>query len=161
MGVILSSVIVGQAAIYDNKNALQTQSYGAEQRGTKVKSDVIISEKDTINYPIVDKADILIAFTQESFDFFLQSIKPESLIFINSDNVKYEIKTEKLYEIPARSLATDLQNQKVINMIILGAVIKITNIVSKESMEKAINTTVSKPFREINIQALQKGYDFF
>ena len=160
MGVILASVVLGKAAIYDNKNAVQTQSYGAEQRGTKVRSDVIISESKVINYPIIDKADILIAFTQEAFDFFLQSTTPESMIFINSNNVKSEIKINNLYEIPARDLAKELKNDKVINMIMLGALIKRTNIISKESMEKSIKDTVLKTFIEINIQALQKGYDY-
>jgi len=161
MGVILASVVLGKAAIYDNKNAVQTQSYGAEQRGTKVRSDVIISKSAVINYPIVDKADILIAFTQEAFDFFIQSTNPESKIFINSNNIKLERKTNNLYEIPARYLAKELQNERVLNMIMLGALVKITDIVSKESMIKSITDTVSKPFIGINIQALQKGYDYF
>ena len=161
MGVILSSVVLGKAAIYDNKIAIQTQSYGAEQRGTKVRSDVIISESGVINYPIIEKADILIAFTQEAFNFFIHDTKPESKIFINSNNVKYEGKTNNLYEIPARNLAKELKNERVLNLIILGALIKITNIVTKESMIKSIADTVSKPFIEINLQALQKGYDYY
>lgn len=161
MGVILSSVVLGKAAIYDNKIAVQTQSYGAAQRGTKVRSDVIISESGVINYPIIDKADILIAFTQEAFNFFIPNIKLDSKIFINSNNVKCEKITNNLYEIPARDLARELKNDRVLNLIILGALLKITNIVTMKSMIKSITDTVSEPFIEINIQALQKGYEYF
>ena len=161
MGVILSSVVLGKAAIYDNKNAVQTQSYGAEQRGTKVKSDVIISEKDAINYPIIDKADILISFSQEAFNFYFPNTKPESIIFINSDNINIDSKQSNIYEIPARKLSIELKNEKVLNLIMLGALLKITDIVSLDSMNKAITDTISKPFLAINLQAFQKGYDFF
>ena len=161
MGVILSSVVLGKAAIYDNKIAVQTQSYGAEQRGTKVKSDVIISEKDPINYPIIDRADILISFTQEAFNFYLPHTNPESLIFINSDNIHINEKETNIYEVPARELSKELKNEKVLNLIMLGALIKITNIVSLESMKKAITDTVSKAFLAINIKAFQKGYEYF
>jgi len=161
MGVILSSVVLGKAAIYDNKIAVQTQSYGAEQRGTKVKSDVIISENEVINYPIIDKADILISFSQEAFNFYFPYTKPESLIFINSNNIKFENSKSTIYEIPARELSKELNNEKVLNLILLGALIKITNIVSLESMNRAISDTVSKAFLAINLKAFQKGYDYF
>ena len=49
MGVIITSIILGKSAIYDNKNAIQTQSYGPEQRGSKVKSDIIISDSQLIS----------------------------------------------------------------------------------------------------------------
>ncbi len=161
MGVILSSVVLGKAAIYDKKIAVQTQSYGAEQRGTKVKSDVIISEKDMINYPIIDKADILISFSQEAFNFYLPHTKPESLVFINSDNIHFDEKKTNIYEVPARKLSKELKNEKVLNLIMLGALIKITNIVSIESMNKSITDTVSKAFLAINLKAFQKGYEYF
>ena len=161
MGVILASVVLGKAAIYDNKNAVQTQSYGAEQRGTKVKSDVIISENEAINYPIIDKADILISFSQEAFNFYFPHTNPESLIFINSDNINLKKKESNIYEIPARELSKELKNEKVLNLIMLGALIKITNIISIESMTKAISDTVSKAFLAINLEAFQKGYEYF
>lgn len=159
-GIILSSVILGKSAIYDNKNAIQTQSYGAEQRGTKVKSDVVISENEAVNYPVGDKVDILIAFSQEAFDFYFSSVKNDGLILINSDLIQFDNKDVKLYKIPANTLATELNNERFSNMIVLGALIKITNIVSKDSLIKAVSDTVPEKYTEINVQAFQKGYDY-
>lgn len=161
MGIILISFILGKAAIYDDKNAAQTESYGAEQRGTKVLSDLIISESEVITCPIVDKADILVAFSQEAFDFYLPTIKAGGLIFINSDLIQFDEENERVYRVPANNLVMELNNDKVINMIMLGALIKITGIVSKDSAIKSILDTISEKNREINIQAFQKGFDFF
>jgi len=161
MGVILVSVILGKAAIFDGKNAIQTQSYGAEQRGTKVKSDVIISDSDMIAYPVIDEADILVAFSQEAFDFYYPNTAKDSKIFLNSDLIKFSKRKKEVYKIPAIKLARELKNEKVINIIMLGALIKNTEIVSKESIIKSIEDTIPEKLRDLNIKAIEKGYLFF
>ena len=159
MGVILTSIILGKAAIFDNKNAIQTQSYGPEQRGTKVKSDIILSEDQIISYPINTKIDILVAFSQKAFDFYFPTVRRKGLIFINSDLVNIGEKLLKVYKIPANSIGKELKNEKILNMIMLGGLIKITNLVSTESIIKAIKDTMSSRFIELNISAFKKGYD--
>lgn len=160
MGVILSSIILGKAAIYDSKNAIQTQSYGAEQRGSKVRSDVIISEKKSINYPVIDNPDILIALSQDAFNKFFPSIKKDGTTIINSDLVQVDEEITNLYQLPATTMAKELNLKKVANIIMLGVLIKTTGIVSKESILKSISDTVPEKFVELNIQAFQKGFDF-
>ncbi|MFX1384949.1 MAG: 2-oxoacid:acceptor oxidoreductase family protein [Promethearchaeota archaeon] len=160
MGVILVSIILGKAAIYDNKNAIQTQSYGAEQRGSKVKSDVIISNKETINYPIIDSPDILIAFSQDAFEKYFPKTKKDGIIFINSDIVHTNENINNLYKIPANTIAKEMKNERIVNLIMLGALIKKTAIVSKESIIKSIYDTVSETYIDLNLNGFQKGYEF-
>ena len=160
MGIILVSVILGKAAIYDNINAIQTQSYGAEQRGSKVRSDVIISQSNIINYPVIDKTDILIAFSQESFDFYFKNTKKDSLIFLNSDLIQFKHQNNHIFKIPISTIARELHNEKIANIIMLGVLIKITSIVSSESIIKSISDTIPKKYMELNIQAFKKGYNF-
>ncbi len=161
MGVVLTSIIFGKSAIYDNKFAIQTQSYGAEQRGTKVKSDVVISKSEIVTYPMIEKADALIAFSQESFDYYVKDITDDCVIIINSNLIQCNDQKNHLYKIPANDIATELKNKRGANMVILGALGKITKLVSKESLIKAISDSVSKPSRDINISTFQKGYDTF
>lgn len=160
MGVILVSIILGKAAIYDKKNAIQTQSYGAEQRGSKVKSDVIISHKEIITYPIIDSADILVAFSQEAFEKYFPKTKKDGIILINSDLVHTNENINNLYKIPASTIAKEMRNERIINLIMLGVLIKKTALVSKESIIKVISDTVSETYIEININAFEKGYEF-
>jgi 2-oxoglutarate ferredoxin oxidoreductase subunit gamma len=113
MGVILVGIILGKAAIYENKYATQTQSYGAQQRGGKVFSDIIISN-EPILYPVIDKADILVAFSQETFDAYSSETKADGLILINSDLIKNKNGSKNIIKIPASTLARDLGNEKVL-----------------------------------------------
>jgi 2-oxoglutarate ferredoxin oxidoreductase subunit gamma len=161
MGVILSSIIVAKAAIYDNKNAIQTQSYGAEQRGSKVRSDVIISEKKFINYPVIDNPDILVALSQDAFNKFFPGVKRDGTIILNSDLVQIPEESNNLYPLPATSMAKKLKFEKVANILLLGVLIKTTGIVSKESTLKSISDTVPKKHTMLNIQAFQLGFDYF
>jgi 2-oxoglutarate ferredoxin oxidoreductase subunit gamma len=160
MGVLLASIILGKAAIYDNRSALQTQSYGAEQRGTKVKADVIISEEDFIVYPEIEKPDILIAFSQTAFDFYITDTTPDTQLFLNSDLIEFREERPNVYSVPANQLALELKNEKIANIIMLGALIRTTSLVSKDSIIKAIAESVSKALLDLNVQAFQTGYDF-
>ncbi|MBD3213117.1 MAG: 2-oxoacid:ferredoxin oxidoreductase subunit gamma [Candidatus Lokiarchaeota archaeon] len=159
MGVILASIILGRAAINEGKNAIQTQSYGAEQRGTKVKSDILISECEEPTFPLFDEVDILVAFSQDAFNHFYPSAKKESIILINEDLVETNVNEKKIYRITANTLAEELNNSKVINIIILGSLLKITNIVSKKSLTKAIETSVPQNYKKVNIDGFEKGYN--
>ena len=160
MGVILASVILGKAAILEQKSAVQTQTYGAEQRGTRVKGDVIISDEEMIIYPVIEKPDILVAFSQEAFDFYSAETKEDTLFFLNSDLVKSPRTQGRVYEVPASTIAHDLKNEKAMNMVLLGLLIKRTSIVSKESAISAISESVSKQNREVTLQAFQRGFEY-
>ena len=160
MGVILVSIILGKAAIYEKKNAIQTQSYGAEQRGSKVKSDIIISDKEMINYPIIDNPDVLIALSQDAFEEYLPDTKKDGIFLINSDIVHSNEEIINLYKIPATTFAKEMKEKRIVNMILLGALIKKTAIVSKDSIIKSISDTVSEKYIDLNISAFQKGYEF-
>ena len=157
-GVVLTGQILGKAAVYDGKNAVQTQSYGAEARGTMAKSEIIISESK-IGFPAVRKCDILIAMNQEALDKNLQDLKENSLLLIDSSLVKKvpQVKA-KVYEIPATELSEKVFGHKTYaNIIMLGELTKITRLVSQSSMEKAVKDTVAEKAAAANLQAYKKG----
>ncbi|MFX0082704.1 MAG: 2-oxoacid:acceptor oxidoreductase family protein [Candidatus Hodarchaeota archaeon] len=161
MGIILTSIILGKAAVYDNKNAIQTQSYGPEQRGTTVTSDVIISDEELISFPVEQKLDFLVAFSQDAYNSYKQIVKENGLIFVNSDLAKINSGETNTFKIPASSIAMELNNEKVLNVAMLGGLVKITNLVSKESIIKSINNTVHSRFVSLNVSAFNRGYSYF
>lgn len=160
-GVVLAGQILGRAAVYDGKNAVQTQSYGAEARGTTAKSEVIISDGE-ISFPAIRKCDTLIVMNQEAAEKNVKDLKEDGMLLIDSSNVKKIPKTSaKIFKIPATETAEISFGQKVYaNMIMLGALTKIMNIVSEESMEKAIRDTVPGKSVAFNIQAYKRGRSF-
>ncbi|MFX1277817.1 MAG: 2-oxoacid:acceptor oxidoreductase family protein [Promethearchaeota archaeon] len=160
MGVILSCIILGKAALYDNKNAIQTQSYGPEQRGTRVKSDIIIAEGELTSYPTESEVDILVAYSDDAYNFYSNQVKSSGLRFINSDLIKLENITDMTFPIPANSIAQEFKNLKLVNIIMLGALIKKTKLVSLNAIKKSISESIPLRFIEINLKALNAGYEF-
>jgi 2-oxoglutarate ferredoxin oxidoreductase subunit gamma len=162
-GVVLSGILLGTAAtLFEGKKAVQTQSYSSELRGGSTRAEVIISE-EPISDPQVRRPDILIAMAEEALPKYISKIKPKGLLVIDSDLVKgakpgdYEI-----LPIPATSLADkEMGNIVVANLIILGALIKKTNLLSVESMEKAIEVSVPKKATALNLSAFRRGLKLF
>ena len=160
-GVVLAGQVLGKAAIYAGKYAVQTQSYGAEARGSAAKSEVIISN-DKVYFPKVIECDILVCMSQRAVEYNLQDLKKDGFLFIDSTGVNVlsnpSIKTVK---IPATHIAEETFNQKIFaNMIMLGAVIKLTNIIEDAAVKKAIARIVPLKSVKDNLHAFTLGLEF-
>ena len=158
-GVVLSGILLGTAAtLFEGKKAVQTQSYSSELRGGSTRAEVIISE-EPVTDPQVRKPDILIALAEDALSKYIHRIKPKGLLVIDSDLVKgakpgdYEI-----LAIPATSIADkEMGNIVVANLIVLGALIRKTGLLSVEAMEKAIEVSVPRKAIALNLNAFRKG----
>ena len=157
-GVVLAGQVLGKAAVYSGKNAVQTQSYGAEARGSAAKSGVIISD-DEIGFPMVRKCDILIAMSREAVQKNVKALKEGGLLLIDSTTVRSVPKIKaRIFRIPATETSKKVLGGKLYaNMIMLGALVKITGMVNEESMERVISDTFPEKFVSINIEAYKKG----
>ncbi|MDI6904835.1 MAG: 2-oxoacid:acceptor oxidoreductase family protein [Candidatus Bathyarchaeia archaeon] len=157
-GVILAGQVLGKAAVYNGKNAVQTQSYGAEARGSAAKSEVIISD-GKIDFPSVRKCDMLIAMSQTAVDKHLKDLKENGVLIVDSSMVKKIPETKaKFFKIQASEIAEKTFGEKLYaNMIMLGALNKITKVVNENFMKKAIKDTVPKKAITVNMQAYKKG----
>ncbi len=158
-GVVLSGILLGTAAtLFDGKQAVQTQSYSSELRGGSARAEVIISE-EPVTDPQVRKPDILIVLAEDALSKYVNRIKPKGLLVIDSDLVKgakpgdYEI-----LAVPATSLADkEMGNIVVANLIVLGAILKKTGLLSVAAMEKAIEVSVPKKAVALNLNAFRRG----
>jgi len=156
-GVILAGHILGKAAAYDGKKVVQTQSYGAEARGSLAKSEVLLSDRK-IGFPKVTACDILVAMNQEALDKYLKDLRDDGTLIIDSTNVKHPEKKTKLFKISATENAEKILGTKIYaNMFMLGALAKVTKVVSDDSIEKALSDTIEKPAAQTNLQAYRKG----
>jgi 2-oxoglutarate ferredoxin oxidoreductase subunit gamma len=159
MGVILAGVIVGHAAVVQGGlDAVQTQSYGSEARGTAAKSEVIISNKP-IRYPKVLKSDYFVAMSQKALDSYLSGSKVGSIVIIDPDLVDAtEIASDyEVIEIPAMKSADELGKRLVANMVMLGALIKKSGIFPLEVLENALQDIVPEKTIELNVEAIRAG----
>ena len=157
-GVVLAGEILGRAAVYDGKNVVQTQSYGAEARGSAAKSEVIISDSK-IGFPKVRKCDVLVAMSQSAVEKHLKDLKEKGVLVVDEDTVEHIPKTKvNLFRIPATKTAEKLLKSRLyVNVVMLGALAKITGIVKEEAVEKAITDSVPESAREANITGFREG----
>ena len=86
-GMILAGIILAEAAIYDGKQAVQTQSYGPEARGGASKSEVVIADGE-VDHPEVLDADIVVTLSQEACDKYAAHLKPGCLLIVDSEKVQ-------------------------------------------------------------------------
>ncbi|MGI6128699.1 MAG: 2-oxoacid:acceptor oxidoreductase family protein [bacterium] len=158
-GLITAGIILAEAAILDGKNAVQSQSYGPEARGGASRAEVIIADGE-IDYPKVGQADLCLAMSQQACDKYAADTRPNGVLILDSGLV--EIPPEfggKVYSVPITEIATEIGRAIVANIVALGIIGGVTNIVTKESLEIAVLDRVPPRTRDLNKQALMAGYE--
>ncbi|SES69320.1 2-oxoglutarate ferredoxin oxidoreductase, gamma subunit [Natronincola peptidivorans] len=158
-GLILGGIILAEAGIIDGKNAVQSQSYGPEARGGASKAEVIISS-ESIDYPKVEKADLLLALTQVAYDKYITTLKDEGILVIDS-SIKHNNDIPcKVVKVPIISTASEkIGKAMVANIVAIGAIQQLTSIVTKEALETAVLNRVPRGTEELNKKALMEGYN--
>lgn len=159
-GLILAGIILAEAAgIYDGFEIAQTQSYGPEARGGASRAEVIISN-EKIDYPKIEKPDILLALTQKACDKYVHNLKEDGLLLVDSTNVlNIPPIRGNIYQYPITKDAIDvLGNQLVANVISLGILVQLTNIVSKDAIKNALQKRIPERIRDLNKRALEHGF---
>lgn len=157
-GLILAGQTLAEAAIYDGKNATQSQSYGAEARGSASRSEVVISDCD-IDYPRVIEADLLLAMSQEACDKYSPDLKEEGILVVDSVHV-HRVPTKRAYCIPITKIAEEATGQCLTaNVVALGIIVALTGIVSRKAIEASVRSQMPRGMEEMNLQALAAGFD--
>jgi 2-oxoglutarate ferredoxin oxidoreductase subunit gamma len=157
-GLILAGLILAEAAaIYEGKNAVQTQSYGPEARGGSSKSEVIISNQEIL-FPKTTRLDYLLALNQESCDRYARDLKEDGLLLVDADAVDH-VPPVRTVSLPfVRTAREKVGRIMTTNIVCLGALVNLSNVVSKQSLKKAVLSRVPRGTEELNLKALQLGY---
>jgi 2-oxoglutarate ferredoxin oxidoreductase subunit gamma len=157
-GMILAGIILAEAAaIYDGKNAVQSQSYGPEARGGASKSEVIIADSE-IDYPEVIVADVLVALSQEAYDKYCGNLRADGLLIVDTHKVT-DPPFENAIKLPITSLAKETTGRGITaNTVALGVLVELTGVVSKEAICKAVAARAPKGTQAINQAALEAGF---
>jgi len=161
-GIIRCGLITGKAlAIFDNKHATMTQSFGPEARGSACSSQLVVSD-DRVLYPYIASPEILISMSQEAYDKYEPELRDDGILIIDKDLVKTRPPRGKIetYAIPSTRFAEELGNRIIANLVMLGFFTAVTGIVTPESMKKALPGMVPERFLDLNIKAFDKGYEY-
>jgi len=156
-GLILMGIILAEAiGIHDGKFVAQTQSYGPEARGGSSKAEVVVSDQE-IDYPKALKLDLLLAMNQKSCDDYYMDLKPKGILIVDSTFVS-QVPIPRAYQIPFTRIAREkFRREMVANIIALGAISRLTSIVSAKAIEAAVLARVPKGTEKLNRDALRAG----
>ena len=161
-GVIRLGLIIGKAAsLFDDKFATLTQSFGPEARGSSCSAQVVVSDERVL-YPYITTPHILVAISQEAYTKFESNLDKKGLLLIDEDLVKPNPPRAgvKMYSIPSTRMAEEMGNKIVANIVMLGFFTAVTQIVSADSVRKAIPGSVPSRFVDLNLKAFEKGYEY-
>jgi 2-oxoglutarate ferredoxin oxidoreductase subunit gamma len=156
-GIVMAGYITGSAAVRDGKLAVQNQSYGSESRGGACKSDVAISKEEIYELES-EEADLLVAMSQQAYEKYIKTLRKGGILVFDEDLVTPEKTGHKQYKIKATDLAHKKFGREIVaNMIMLGYITSITEIISKNAMLPTILDNVPKGTEKMNKEAFELG----
>jgi len=160
-GIVMAGSILGKAAsIFDGKYAVLTQSYGPESRGGSCRAEVVISESP-VDYPYVVNPQVQIILSQEAYLEYGNSGTKEVLIVVDGDLVNIDTSNNQVpLRIPASRMAQDLGRPVVANIIVLGFLAAISEVVSTEALKKAVLDSIPSGTESLNMKAFGLGYEY-
>jgi len=159
-GIVLAGVLLGQAGVLDGKYISASNSYGAQARGSACKSEIVFAA-EPIDFPHLLSADILVAMSQAAYDLYCPGMAADGLILYD------EGPALPRKDAPARQVgipATQASIQKfkdaqMANLILVGALVEISQIVSPASIRKAVRMHVNKRFQGAALRAMNLGME--
>ncbi len=163
-GVLSMGLNLAQAGMLEGKKVTYLPAYGAEMRGGTANCTVAISDEE-IASPVASSPDFLVAMNFPSLVRFQNQVQSGGIFFLNSSLMEAEISRGDvdIVEVPANDLAEELGNLKCANMVMIGAFVKKTNLVSIDTLIKGLEDSFKKKKKLIplNKKALKSGYGLF
>jgi 2-oxoglutarate ferredoxin oxidoreductase subunit gamma len=158
-GVILASVILAEAAgVHEGRFVVQTQSYGPEARGGASRADVIISD-EPILYPKSRQLDVLVCLSQQAVDKYIDNLKVRGTAIVDGFYVRECPREGAVCLDMAETARNELGRELFTNIVMLGALARITGVVKLESLEKSVANRVPVKALELNKKALALGWE--
>jgi 2-oxoglutarate ferredoxin oxidoreductase subunit gamma len=161
-GVILSAIVLGKAAsIHQGEYATMTQNFGPEARGGACSAQLMLSDQPVL-YPYVTQPDVLVVMSQEAYTKFGPELKEGGTLLIERDLVRVSDlpKQTRIYSVPATRLAEELGKRMVLNIVMVGFFAAVTQLLEAVAVRKAVADSVPASFRELNLKAFDKGYEY-
>src|SRR5690554_3963200 len=161
-GVLFAGQLVAYTALAENKHVTWIPSYGPEMRGGTANCTVVISD-EPIGSPVTSHPSIAVVFNNPSLEKYESLVKPGGLLVINESLVT--LLTHRtditIINIPGTSLATDLGEVRLTNMLLLGALLAQRPIVSMEMAKKVLLEKLGESkahLHDVNLTALERGW---
>ncbi|HNT44309.1 MAG TPA: 2-oxoacid:acceptor oxidoreductase family protein [Syntrophorhabdaceae bacterium] len=163
-GVLSMGFTLASAAMLEGRYVTYLPSYGVEVRGGTANCTVVVSDEE-IASPVASEPEFVVAMNQPSFNRFQNILQSGGLMcvnasLVNASSVRSDI---EVLSIPTSELAEQLGTIKVANMIMLGALIRASNIISFDAMIKNLAELLGEgksKLIKLNREALERGFNY-
>jgi 2-oxoglutarate ferredoxin oxidoreductase subunit gamma len=160
-GVLAMGGVLAYGGLFDNRTVSMIPSYGPEMRGGTAYCSVVISE-DVIASPVVTEPMELVVMNQPSLDKFEDWLITGGTLLVNSSMISKMPRRKDLsvFLIPASEIAVELGNLRVANMVMLGALLEVSELVSIESASRALEKVIPPKYHSsmpMNLEAMGLG----
>ncbi len=159
-GVIKASVILAEAALIDGHNAVQSQVYGPESRGSATRAEVKISDSKIL-MPKVVVPNILLCMSVQAFNKYAYNISDGGLMILDGDiGIGEEPPRVQVHRRPIIAIAREnMGDELYANTVALGLINKIASLVSDDSMFESLERNFSARLLAANIRAYRLGLE--
>lgn len=160
-GILFAGNVLAQSAMDEGREVLWIPSYGPEMRGGTASCTVIIGD-EPIGSPVVDRPDMALAFNPPSLAKFGPMVAPGGVLVVNDSLIEAVAGRDDIDEIrvPCTELARQAGDDRLINVVALGALIGRTGVVSPEAVRGALRYIVGKKrpqALEVDLRAFDLG----
>lgn len=163
-GVLFGGQLLAYAGMDEGKEVTWIPSYGPEMRGGTANCTVVVSDEE-IGSPIIQNPTAVIAMNRPSLDKYEPLVKPGGVLVVNTSMVdRKTTRTDiKVVEVNANEAAEKLGDQRMANMVLLGALLANLPFLPPESIQKALKGHLPERHQKLlskNFDALQAGAHF-
>lgn len=164
-GIMVIGNLLSQAAFMENLNVTYLPIYGVEKRGGQADCTVVISNEE-IGSPIVGYPQSCIIMSKPSLLKYAPRIKPQGFLLLNSSLIRPEEVPRNdldILPLPVNELAQELGNDRLGNMIAIGAFVEKTKVVSLDTLIAALPRIFEERHHHLlaaNTEAIRKGAEY-
>lgn len=160
-GILSMGKFLAYAGMDANMNVSWLPSYGPEMRGGTANCSVILTD-DQVGSPIVTMPTSVVVMNRPSLDKFEKELVKGGLLIIDSDLIDREPARDdiEIIKIPAQTEAANIGSKQIANMVLLGALVAKTNIVTMEVLLQSLREHGKEKFFEVNKKALEIGASY-
>lgn len=163
-GVLFAGKFIAYKGLLENRQVSWLPSYGPEMRGGTANCSIILSD-DPVGSPIVSEPNILMVMNLPSLDKYENSVVKGGKVFVDSTLIERKVERDDVeaFYIPATKMAQDAGMPTLANMIMVGKMIRETEMVSFDNMKDALKKVVSAKHADlldVNLKAIETGYNY-
>ena len=165
-GAVTSAELMAQAAVSEGKYAQAFPSFGPERRGAPVQAFNRIDNKEPVRIRAdITEPDVVVVLDPSLLSIVnvTSGLKEDGMVVINTKKTASKIRSEfgiknKVATVNATRIAREQLGVPIVNTTMLGALIKATGAIKKESIHGPLEKRFGR-LGERNIKAMETAYE--